>query len=84
VFTPSTPAGWQITGHSLGGGLAAAASVVSGFYAMTFNAAGVNYVTVQQFDTRYGLNLNINSQAQLQSAYSGLGKLDHDFRSDFG
>ena len=38
VLTPTTPGGWLITGHSLGGGLAAAASVVSYFDAMTFNA----------------------------------------------
>ncbi len=30
-----------VTGHSLGGGLASAASVVSGFHADTFNAAGL-------------------------------------------
>src|SRR5690606_10746763 len=30
-----------LTGHSLGGGLASAAAVVSGFHADTFNAAGL-------------------------------------------
>ena len=68
VLTPTTPGGWLITGHSLGGGLAAAASVVSGFSAMTFNAAGVNYETVQQFKPALGLT----SQAQLQSLAQGL------------
>jgi Ca2+-binding RTX toxin-like protein len=32
-----------ITGHSLGGGLASAAAVVSGFKTYTFNAAGLNH-----------------------------------------
>ena len=62
VLTPTTPADWLITGHSLGGGLAAAASIVSGFRAMTFNAAGVNFTTVQPFDP------TITSQAQLETA----------------
>jgi hypothetical protein len=73
VFAPLTPADWLITGHSLGGGLAAAASVVSGFQADTFNAAGVNYVTVQQFCQNHpNLGLTITSQAQLQSRAAGL------------
>ncbi len=63
VFTPTTPSGWSIAGHSLGGGLAAAASIVSSFPAMTFNAAGVNYLTIQLFDNTLG----INSQAQLDT-----------------
>jgi hypothetical protein len=63
VMTPTAPAGWLITGHSLGGGLAAAAAIVSNFHALTFNAAGVNYVTVQQFKP----SLNLTSQAQLQA-----------------
>jgi hypothetical protein len=72
VLTPKTPGDWLIAGHSLGGGLAAAASVVSSFHATTFNAAGVNYVTVQQFDTDNLVGLNITSQAQLQSRAQGL------------
>jgi hypothetical protein len=36
------------TGHSLGGGLASAASVVSGFRADTFNAAGLLRSTLQR------------------------------------
>jgi hypothetical protein len=41
--------GWTITGHSLGGGLASAASLVSGFHADTFNAAGIHSATVPRF-----------------------------------
>jgi type VI secretion system secreted protein VgrG len=37
------------TGHSLGGGLASAAAVVTGRSAVTFNAAGLNERTVERF-----------------------------------
>jgi len=37
-----------VTGHSLGGGLASAASVVSGFNADTFNSAGLLRSTLQK------------------------------------
>jgi hypothetical protein len=43
-----------ITGHSLGGGLASAASLVTGLHAVTFNASGVNERTV----ARYGVDLS--------------------------
>jgi len=39
-------------GHSLGGGLAALSSAISGDNAITFNAAGISYVTM----LRYGLS----------------------------
>jgi hypothetical protein len=38
-----------LTGHSLGGGLASTASVVTDTPAVTFNAAGVNDATLQRF-----------------------------------
>lgn len=40
----------SITGHSLGGGMASAASVVTGRKAVTFNAAGVHPNTVADYD----------------------------------
>jgi hypothetical protein len=40
---------FEIVGHSLGGGLAAAAAIVTGAHATTFNAAGVNEATVNHF-----------------------------------
>ena len=46
---------WLITGHSLGGGLASAASVVSGLHAVTFNPAGLNTVNLANY--LYELNL---------------------------
>jgi len=38
-----------VIGHSLGGGLASAASIVSGYEAVTFNAAGLNAKTVADY-----------------------------------
>ena len=41
----------ELTGHSLGGGLAAAASAATGLPATTFNAAGVNPNTIADYNT---------------------------------
>ena len=41
--------GFEATGHSLGGGLAATASALTGAKASTFNAAGVHDNTLAQF-----------------------------------
>jgi hypothetical protein len=43
--TPGKPTEMMITGHSLGGGLASTATIVSGFVANTFNAAGLSDMT---------------------------------------
>ncbi len=42
----NNPLNTYIAGHSLGGGLASAASLMSGFHAYTFNAAGLHEETV--------------------------------------
>ncbi len=49
----------EITGHSLGGGLAQVASAVTGYPATTFNAAGINNATFPQYDT---LPSNVRAQ----------------------
>jgi len=41
----------EITGHSLGGGLAQIASAVTGYPATTFNAAGLNNATLSEYGT---------------------------------
>jgi hypothetical protein len=66
VYTPTNPINWLITGHSLGGGLAAAASMVSGFDAITFNAAGVNLNTLNQFYRR-----DLTTVGQMQNEARG-------------
>lgn len=45
---------FEITGHSLGGGLASAASAVTGAQATTFNAAGLHDKTADRFLAQYG------------------------------
>jgi len=51
-----------ITGHSLGGGLASTAAVISGFHAYTFNAAGLHPSTVANHS-------NYANAASLVTAY---------------
>ena len=51
----ATNGNFTLTGHSLGGGLASAASVVTGASAITFNAAGLTSATVNR---TYGANLS--------------------------
>ncbi|CAI0889185.1 DUF2974 domain-containing protein [Serratia fonticola] len=55
--------GLVITGHSLGGGLAATAALATGSLAVTFNAAGVSDHTLNRF--------GINPAAAKQDAESG-------------
>jgi len=61
-----------ITGHSLGGGLASAASMASGFHAYTFNAAGLHPLTVSGLD-----NNNLSNANSLVTSY----KVDWDILS---
>jgi type VI secretion system secreted protein VgrG len=49
----------QITGHSLGGGLAQVGSAATGYPATTFNAAGVNLSTFSRYET---LPSDVNAQ----------------------
>lgn len=46
---------FEITGHSLAGGMASAASAVTGMRATTYNAAGLHPVTAQRFAEQHGL-----------------------------
>ena len=46
---------FEIAGHSLGGGLASAASAVTGIPATTINAAGLHASTAQRYAERNGL-----------------------------
>jgi len=46
--TPGKPTDIMMTGHSLGGGLASTATLVSGFRANTFNAAGLSSNTITE------------------------------------
>lgn len=45
---------FEITGHSLGGGLASAASAVTGVQTITFNASGLHPDTAQRYVQQHG------------------------------
>jgi hypothetical protein len=49
ISTGGNPSGIDITGHSLGGGMASGASSASGSSAWTFNSAGLNGGTVAKY-----------------------------------
>jgi len=63
-----------ITGHSLGGGLASAASMISGFHAYTFHVAGLHPYTIEYFDSN---NINLANANSLVTSY----KVDYDILS---
>lgn len=48
---------FAIAGHSLGGGLASAASAVTGASAITFNSSGLNPITAQRYAEKQGLSV---------------------------
>lgn len=50
----ATGGDFEITGHSLGGGLASAASAVTGAKTTTFNAAGLHDATAERFLAAFG------------------------------
>ncbi len=55
VIEREVPGGFEIAGHSLGGGMASAASAVTGARATTFNAAGLHPDTPARFAKDNGL-----------------------------
>jgi hypothetical protein len=74
----------MITGHSLGGGLASAATIVTGFTANTFNAAGLSSTTINDANTtRMGVGMftPITNPSSFISAYitrdDGLNKVQY-------
>lgn len=67
---------FDIAGHSLAGGEAAAASAVTGMPAVTFNPAGLHHNTAPDFARRHGLALYDTSQTV--TAYQVRGELLND------
>lgn len=68
---------FEIDGHSLGGGMASAASAVSGMPAVTFNAAGLNPITPQRF-AQENRGIALYDTGQLVKAYQVRGELLND------
>lgn len=67
------------TGHSLGGGLASAASIVTGAAGITFNAAGLHTNTVRQFlQNPVELNAALERYNQAQGLIRAF-HVDYDF-----
>lgn len=84
---------FEIAGHSLGGGMASAASAVTGARTTTFNAAGLHPQTAERFGKENGLPLfNTRQTVQtyevggevLNDAQKGLGSLSERQRAQFG
>lgn len=84
---------FEIAGHSLGGGMASAASAVTGARATTFNAAGLHPQTTARFSKDNGLPV-FNTQESvhtyqtsgevLNDVQNGLQRLTERQRHDFG
>jgi hypothetical protein len=68
----------EYTGHSLGGGVASAASAVSGERATTFNAAGLNPLTTTRFATQHPSVRVYQDLDQRITAYQVQGELLND------
>ncbi|WP_454830095.1 XVIPCD domain-containing protein [Pseudoxanthomonas wuyuanensis] len=73
---------FEIAGHSLGGGLASAASAVIGIPATTINAAGLHANTAQRFAERNGLS--VFDTAQTVTAIQVQGEILTDVQVGVG
>ncbi|QHG88416.1 MULTISPECIES: peptidoglycan-binding domain-containing protein [Xanthomonas] len=62
---------FEITGHSLGGGMASAAAAVTGMHTTTFNAAGLHPLTAQRFAQENGLPVYDPQQSVIAYQVSG-------------
>lgn len=70
---------FELTGHSLSGGMAAAAAAVTGNRATTWNAAGLNPETARRFGEQNHLPIYNNEQLKpLVTAYQVQGELLSD------
>ena len=85
---------FEITGHSLGGGMASAAGAISGRDTITFNAAGLHPETPRRFaeengglpvyDTRRNVRAYQVSGEMLTDAQTGIQSLDEARRQQGG
>lgn len=67
---------FELTGHSLAGGEAAAAAAVTGYLATTWNAAGLHPETAKRFGEQYGVAvLGVGQLGSLITAYQVQGEL---------
>lgn len=79
VVNQELPGNFEIAGHSLGGGMASAASAVTGARATTFNAAGLHPDTPARFAKENGLP-TFNPQ-QTVHTYQAAGEVLNDVQN---
>jgi len=87
------PGGFEIAGHSLGGGMASAASAVTGVRATTFNAAGLHPATPSRyakdnglptFDTQQTVHTYQTTGEVLNDVQNGMHRLSEQQRRGYG
>ncbi len=87
------PGGFEIAGHSLGGGMASAASAVTGARATTFNAAGLHPATparfakdngLPTFDTQQTVHTYQTTGEVLNDVQNGMHRLSEQQRRGYG
>lgn len=66
---------FELTGHSLGGGMASAASAVTGAETTTYNSAGLHANTASEFIARTGLGTPVADTSQSVTVYQVEGEI---------
>lgn len=93
VMNQQIPGGFEIAGHSLGGGMASAASAVTGVRATTFNAAGLHPATPSRyakdnglptFDTQHTVHTYQTTGEVLNDVQNGMHRLSEQQRRGYG
>ncbi len=93
VVNQELPGNFEIAGHSLGGGMASAASAVTGARATTFNAAGLHPDTPARFGKENGLpTFNPQNTVRtyqtggevLNDVQNGMQRLSEEHRHGYG
>ncbi|MGF6417509.1 hypothetical protein ABH900_000976 [Stenotrophomonas sp. AN71] len=93
IVNQERPGGFEIAGHSLGGGMASAASAVTGARAITFNAAGLHPATpgrfakdngLPTFDTQQSVHTYQTTGEVLNDVQNGMHRLSEQQRRGYG
>lgn len=93
IVNQERPGGFEIAGHSLGGGMASAASAVTGARATTFNAAGLHPATPSRyakdnglptFDTQQTVHTYQTTGEVLNDVQNGMHRLSEQQRRGYG
>ena len=71
----ATDGDFEVTGHSLGGGMASAASAVTGADANTYNSAGLHPDTAPEFLSRNGLAVPVADTSETVTVYQVDGEI---------